>query len=83
MEQCERATDLIMSISQTIKEQLTKTPNTIEHWGVSEWLTLSETTLVLRVHARYLDGMVSITWYEHTKLYGIEFFNNQSKSSLL
>lgn len=83
MEQRERALGLIMLIPQTIKEQLTKAPDTIEHWGVSEWLILSETTLALRVHARYLDGMVCIIWYEHTQLYGIEFFNNKSKKSLL
>lgn len=83
MEQRERAPDLIVPVLQAIKEQITKAPHNIRPWDVSEWLTLSDTTLALRVHARYLDGMVCITWYEHTKLYGIEFFNNQSQSSLL
>lgn len=72
-----------MPIPAAIKEQLIQKPNGIERWGVSEWLTVSKTTLALRVHARYLDGMVCISWYEHTNLYGIEFFNNKSKTSLL
>lgn len=73
----------LMPIVAAIKEQLIQAPNGVERWGVSEWLSVSETTLALRVHARYLDGMVCITWYEHTLLYGIEFFNNKSKKSLL
>ena len=54
MDQSTCDSERLMLIVAVIKEQLIQAPNGVERWGVSEWLTVSETTLALRVHARYL-----------------------------
>ena len=58
MDQSTCESERLMPIVAAIKEQLIQAPNGVERWSISEWLTVSETILALRVHARYLDGLV-------------------------
>ena len=50
-----------MTIPKIIQQQLLHTNKAIIwSWGVSKWYEISETTLALQVHARYLNGFVCI-----------------------
>jgi hypothetical protein len=73
-----------MTIPKIIQQQLLHTNKAIVwSWGVSKWYEISETTLALRVHARYLNGFVCIELDEGQDLYNISFFLNKSIEDML
>lgn len=73
-----------MTIPKIIQQQLLHTNKAIIwSWGVSKWYEISETTLALQVHARYLNGFVCIELDEGQDLYTISFFLNKSIEDML
>ena len=73
-----------MTIPKIIQQQLLHTNKAIVwSWRVSKWYEVSETTLALRVHARYLNGFVCIELDEAQDLYNISFFLNKSIEDML
>lgn len=73
-----------MIIPTIIQQQLLHSNiATVGSWGVSKWHEVSETTLAMRVHARYLNGLVCIELDEGQGLYAISFFLNKSIKGML
>ena len=73
-----------MTIVKTIQQQLLHTNKDIVwSWGVFKWYQVSDNTLGMRVHARYLNGFVCITLDEAQDLYNISFYLNKNISDML
>ena len=72
-----------MNIPTIIKQQLLTTGVTkVWSWGAHGWVATANNTLVFKVNAHHLKGIVSITLDESQDLYDIHFFDNYSISSL-
>lgn len=73
-----------MTIPEIIQYQLLQTNKIIVwSWGVSKWYKVSDNMLALRVHARFLNGLVCIELDEAQDLYNISFYLNKSISEML
>lgn len=74
----------LMKTPHNVKQKLIKGNEFIvQQWGVTQWVALSDQTLGMRVHARYLNGIVCINWSDRNDSYLLEFFTNTSFSGFL